>query len=108
MGCLGPTNQMISNIVQMELAYINTNHPDFIGGSAAAASILSAAAKPAQESKTPSTVERSNSMTGTGITAAAMNRFGFDGFFGPPKRVTSNRNVVVSSEIKLQTVPDVV
>ena len=33
--CLTPTNQMISNIVQMELAYINTNHPDFIGGSAA-------------------------------------------------------------------------
>lgn len=108
--CLTPTNQMISNIVQMELAYINTNHPDFIGGSAAAAAILSAAAKPAQDSKTPNSVERSNSigsMTGTGIAAAAMNRFGFDGFFGGPKRVSSNGSII-SSEIKLQTVPDVV
>ncbi|CAD7923987.1 unnamed protein product [Amoebophrya sp. A120] len=31
--CLQPTNQMIINLVQIELAYINTNHPDFIGGS---------------------------------------------------------------------------
>ncbi|CAD7974729.1 unnamed protein product [Amoebophrya sp. A25] len=31
--CLQPTNQMIINLVQIELAYVNTNHPDFIGGS---------------------------------------------------------------------------
>lgn len=30
--CLHPTNQMIVNLIQIELAYINTNHPDFIGG----------------------------------------------------------------------------
>mmetsp|Transcript_40638 Transcript_40638/g.97396 ORF Transcript_40638/g.97396 Transcript_40638/m.97396 type:complete len:703 (+) Transcript_40638:17-2125(+) len=35
--CLGPTNQMIANLIQIELAYINTNHPDFIGGSRAIA-----------------------------------------------------------------------
>ncbi|CBZ50780.1 strain CBS138 chromosome D complete sequence,related [Neospora caninum Liverpool] len=28
--CLAPTNQMIHNIIQIELAYINTNHPDFM------------------------------------------------------------------------------
>jgi dynamin 1-like protein len=29
---LDPTQQMIESIVGMELAYINTNHPDFVGG----------------------------------------------------------------------------
>lgn len=29
--CLKPTNQMIENFFACELAYINTNHPDFIG-----------------------------------------------------------------------------
>ncbi|XP_058515683.1 dynamin-1-like protein [Ochotona princeps] len=28
--CLAPTYQMIHNIIQIELAYINTNHPDFM------------------------------------------------------------------------------
>ena len=27
-----PTQRMISNLIQIELAYINTSHPDFIGG----------------------------------------------------------------------------
>ena len=30
--CLTPTDQMIKNIIEIELGYINTNHPDFIGG----------------------------------------------------------------------------
>ena len=30
---LGPTEKMLSNLIQIELAYINTSHPDFIGGS---------------------------------------------------------------------------
>ncbi len=34
--CVGPASKMISNLIQIELAYINTNHPDFIGGRAAA------------------------------------------------------------------------
>jgi len=32
---LEPTSEMIRSIVQIELAYINTNHPDFIGGAGA-------------------------------------------------------------------------
>ena len=31
-GCMVPTQKMISNLIQIELAYINTSHPDFIGG----------------------------------------------------------------------------
>eukprot|EP01035_Chromulina_nebulosa_P018712 gene18712-24471_t len=34
--CVIPTQKMISNLIQIELAYINTSHPDFIGGKMAA------------------------------------------------------------------------
>ena len=29
--CLTPTTQMITNLIEIENAHINTNHPDFIG-----------------------------------------------------------------------------
>jgi len=35
-----PTIEMISNLIKIELAYINTNHPDFLGGSNAVASLI--------------------------------------------------------------------
>ncbi|DAZ94917.1 TPA: hypothetical protein N0F65_003087 [Lagenidium giganteum] len=37
---LGPTQSMIQNLILIELAYINTNHPDFIGGSRAVAQLM--------------------------------------------------------------------
>jgi dynamin 1-like protein len=37
--CLSPTTEMISNLIRVELAYINTSHPDFVGGKAAASSV---------------------------------------------------------------------
>ena len=33
---LPTTNQMVENLIRIELAYINTNHPDFVGGTRAA------------------------------------------------------------------------
>jgi dynamin 1-like protein len=30
-----PTSKLIGNLIAMEAGYINTNHPDFIGGQAA-------------------------------------------------------------------------
>lgn len=30
--CVVPTQKMISNLISIELAYVNTSHPDFIGG----------------------------------------------------------------------------
>ncbi|KDO30068.1 hypothetical protein SPRG_05259 [Saprolegnia parasitica CBS 223.65] len=39
-GCLSPTQTMISNLIKTELSYINTNHPDFIGGSRAVAQLM--------------------------------------------------------------------
>lgn len=43
--CLTPASKMISNLIQIELAYINTSHPDFIGGKAAAVATQQARAK---------------------------------------------------------------
>ena len=28
--CLAPTNQMVKNIIQIELSFINSSHPDFL------------------------------------------------------------------------------
>lgn len=33
--CLQPTNAMVRNLIVIEDAYINTYHPDFMGGAAA-------------------------------------------------------------------------
>lgn len=30
--CLVPTEQMIKNLIEIELGYINTSHPDFCDG----------------------------------------------------------------------------
>lgn len=38
--CVSPTQMMVANLVKIELAYINTSHPDFIGGSQAVASLM--------------------------------------------------------------------
>ncbi len=37
---LDPTKTMISSLIEIELAYINTSHPDFIGGSKAVAALM--------------------------------------------------------------------
>jgi len=29
--CLSPTTEMIANLIEIENAHINTNHPDFVG-----------------------------------------------------------------------------
>eukprot|EP01031_Cornospumella_fuschlensis_P029967 gene29967-36193_t len=33
--CVAPAQRMIHDLIQIELAYINTSHPDFVGGKAA-------------------------------------------------------------------------
>jgi dynamin 1-like protein len=37
--CVIPTQKMISNLISIELAYVNTSHPDFIGGKQAVAQL---------------------------------------------------------------------
>jgi len=30
--CLIPTDEMINQLIEIELGFINANHPDFVGG----------------------------------------------------------------------------
>ena len=46
---MAPTQIMVQNLVKIELAYINTSHPDFIGGSKAVARLMSKMAQQKQE-----------------------------------------------------------
>jgi dynamin 1-like protein len=50
--CVSPTQMMVSNLVRIELAYINTNHPDFLGGSEAVARLMAKIASENQENNT--------------------------------------------------------
>jgi len=38
--CLMPTEDMIKNLIEIELGYINTNHPDFCGGANAMLDVI--------------------------------------------------------------------
>jgi dynamin 1-like protein len=38
--CLSPTNQMIKNLIVIEDSYINTYHPDFMGGANAVLNVF--------------------------------------------------------------------
>ena len=37
---VAPTAEMINNLIEIELGYINTNHPDFVGGTNALISLM--------------------------------------------------------------------
>jgi hypothetical protein len=47
--CRLPAKKMINHLISVELAYINTNHPDFIGGSGALGGMFDKLAQVQQE-----------------------------------------------------------
>jgi dynamin 1-like protein len=53
--CVGPTQLMVANLIKIELAYVNTSHPDFIGGSKAVASLMGKLGKENDRTKNPAT-----------------------------------------------------
>lgn len=62
--CVSPATKMITNLIQIELAYINTSHPDFIGGKAAA--LAAGRAKQAATNPPPGAGDRSLVAAGGG------------------------------------------
>ena len=64
---LAPTQSMITDMIKIELAYINTNHPDFIGGSRAVAQLTARRANAASEA---SEAEKGGKSAGGGGGAA--------------------------------------
>lgn len=63
--CLEPTKAHIEALIQCELSFINTSHPDFIGGSQAVAIIMERIQK-LQSSSLPSSSSSSSSSSVTG------------------------------------------
>ncbi|KAK4685667.1 dynamin 1-like protein, partial [Tremellales sp. Uapishka_1] len=51
---LGPTSEYASSLISIQAAYINTNHPEFVAGSAAIAREGAVRPAPVQESSVPS------------------------------------------------------
>ena len=67
--CLKPTIKMITNLVDIEQAYINIQHPDFIGGSAALSAVnqemLQRASEEAKSASLPPSLDASPISQGT-------------------------------------------
>ncbi len=60
---VAPTQKMISNLISVELAYVNTSHPDFIGGKQAVAQLnkrFSQQQQREQQAKAEAAVSASN------------------------------------------------
>ncbi|KAL7445824.1 hypothetical protein ACHAXH_009633 [Discostella pseudostelligera] len=112
---VGPTQMWVSNLVRIELSYINTNHPDFIGGSRAVAKLMEklanekemaarqAAAAPPAVAMTP--VKESPDTPNVGATplsSSSLEKYMDDGHVSsyhgaPPQHVVVDRQNVASS-----------
>lgn len=77
--CVGPTQMMVANLVRIELAYVNTSHPDFIGGSRAVAGLMQKVGKEndsrlARTAPTTATIPE-DSEAPTPLSATSLNNF---------------------------------
>ena len=90
--CVGPTQMMVTNLVKIELSYVNTSHPDFIGGSRAVSGLMqkvgkendkTAAAKAAKTQEDPGT---------TPLASTSLNNYGAEGASENGKAVPHNPN----------------
>lgn len=74
--CVGPTQMMVGNLVKIELAYINTSHPDFIGGSRAVARLMEKVGK--ETSRPPQTPNQNGSTPhgATPLSSSSLSHYG--------------------------------
>jgi len=68
--CVNPTQMMVSNLVKIEMAYTNTSHPDFIGGSRAVAGLMEKIGKDNTESAT--------AQGATPLSSSSLNHYGYE------------------------------
>eukprot|EP00944_MAST-04C_sp_MAST-4C-sp1_P001880 g1880.t1 len=114
---LVPTQNMISNLIMIELAHINTSHPDFIGGSRAVAQLMErmhrenmekeqAKAKKSQSSnKNFLNSSSSGSSIGTGIQQTFENLFDSSSNTSGGNRRNSPTSSVDNGLVKLPQMP---
>ena len=85
--CLAPTQMMISNLIKIELAYINTSHPDFIGGSRAVAKLMEKIGKDndaqrravlAQTGPTAAAAAVAVGVGATPLSSSSLNNYGYE------------------------------
>lgn len=112
---VGPTQTWVSNLVRIELSYINTNHPEFIGGSRAVAKLMEklanekdmaarqAAAVPPIATMTPVKESPITSNVGaTPLSSSSLEKYMDDGHSSslhgaPPQHVVVDRHGSASS-----------
>lgn len=69
--CVKPAQRMISDLIKVELAYINTSHPDFIGGKQALALVTKRQLQ-REQINSGSAVESMGMSSGGSVTAEAI------------------------------------
>jgi len=74
--CMSPTQMMVQNLVKVELAYINTSHPDFIGGARAVAAVTNRQAN--MEARRTAELPASGTTAETPVSQANSNYFNAD------------------------------
>lgn len=72
--CVGPTQMMVSNLVKIELAYINTSHPDFIGGSRAVARLMEKIGKENDRARHTN----ADAANATPLSPTSLNHYGYE------------------------------
>ena len=72
---VGPTQMMVANLIKIELAYINTSHPDFIGGSKAVAQLMR---KLEKEKEAKARAQRAAVANATPLPSGSLDNYGPD------------------------------
>jgi dynamin 1-like protein len=70
---VNPTQTMVSNLVKVELAYINTSHPDFVGGSRAVAQLMRKLEKEKEEARAKA--RNLDAMGATPLSSSSLNSY---------------------------------
>ena len=79
--CVGPTQMMVSNLVKIELAYLNTSHPDFIGGSRAVAKLMEQMSKENQnihQHQMAKSIQHQSIVGATPLSSSSLNNYGYE------------------------------
>ncbi len=89
---VGPTQMMVSNLVKIELAYINTSHPDFIGGSRAVAQLMRKLEKEKEAMRTGKAVN-------TGVGATPLSSTSLNNYMGENNKENSNNGTTPGQSV---------
>eukprot|EP01090_Pellita_catalonica_P011731 TRINITY_DN2382_c0_g1_i1.p1 TRINITY_DN2382_c0_g1~~TRINITY_DN2382_c0_g1_i1.p1 ORF type:complete len:748 (-),score=116.19 TRINITY_DN2382_c0_g1_i1:43-2286(-) len=81
--CRNPTKIMIGNLISIEMSYINTNHPDFVGGGGAMSQVFSKMAQAHQQEAMAAQQQQ--------MQQQQMMQAGWDAQHGQPQPSTSKK-----------------